>query len=621
MCGICGFIHKQEMDQRILKKMNDTIAYRGPDDEGYYLHTSYSGYQIGFAQKRLSILDLSPLGHQPMHSADQQITIVLNGEIYNFQEIKAQLQDLGYTFRSTSDTEVLIYAYLAWGIDFIQRLNGMFAIALFDKRTNETFLIRDRIGIKPLYYYHTPHTLVFASELKPIIAYPEFQKQIDQASLNVYLAQQYIPAPNTIFENVSKLTPGTYLRFAEGELTQHTYWDLAQKFQQRQVQDLTENQWLDLLDQKITQSVNYRMISDVPLGGFLSGGIDSSLVVALMQKNATSPIKSFTIGFEEEQYNEAPYAKQVADYLGTDHHQVYLSVNQAKQFIEDIPEYYDEPFADNSQLATMLVSQIARQHVTVSLSGDGGDELFCGYKLYDYMTLFNKYRLASKLLRLGNHILPLKSLASKIVNPWTARIPFHIQSPQAIVNYNYAIFQDLYGNLTKTQTPFHPKFTQYLNISPNIQEKRMIQDMLTYLPDDILTKVDRASMSVSLEARTPLLDHNIVEASFAIPHYLKNNNGNKKYILKQLLYRYLPQEIMDRPKKGFSVPVYQWIAEDYAKYTKNYFDVAYLTRQDIFQPQAVQDLVTSFQNKRTRHNSKTLWTLLVFQMWYQRYID
>ena len=382
MCGICGFVSKQNITLEQLRKMNDTMYHRGPDDSGEEIFQMKDGYQIGMAQRRLSIMDLSPLGHQPMHSCDKRVSVVFNGEIYNFLELRKELTD--YPFRSSCDTEVIIAAYLKWGIECAHRFNGMFAICLYDRETDEVYLVRDRIGKKPLYYEIEGGNLIFASEIKPLMAREGFGRKIRTEVLSRFLFQQYINAPDSIFENVYKLEPGSILKFHYGEVKTWKYWDIKEVYHKMQENPVVDyEQAKEELKALLKKAVSSRMIADVPLGAFLSGGYDSSLMTAIAQEHSNEPVKTFSIGFNEDRYNEAAYAKKVADYLGTKHTELYIDEKEMFDLVESIPAYYDEPFADSSQIPTMLVSKLARQDVTVALSGDGGDEFFCGYNIYE----------------------------------------------------------------------------------------------------------------------------------------------------------------------------------------------------------------------------------------------
>ena len=397
MCGICGFIQKSNLDISYLEKMNSTLKHRGPDDDGAILEYD-NNRQIGFGHTRLSILDLSSLGHQPMFSFDRKIFTVYNGEIYNYKEIRKDLIELGYEFRSNTDTEVVVNAFYKWGIDSIKKFNGMFSIAIYDTRSSTLYLIRDRMGIKPLYYFFDGEHFAFASELKAIMKYPFFSKDIDYNALGDYLTFRYVPSPKAIFRNVYKLPPGSYLTYSNGEIEVRKYWSIEQYRNSRKSIE-SEKEYLDKLDVLLTDSVKQRLVSDVPIGAFLSGGVDSSLVVAIMQKVSSSPVKTFTIEFNEEEYNEAKFASQIANYLKTDHHQLTIGAHRLEELMEKIPEYYDEPFADDSQLPTLLLSSLTRKYVTVALSGDGGDELFCGYNKYPQTdNYYRKYSTVSTIL-------------------------------------------------------------------------------------------------------------------------------------------------------------------------------------------------------------------------------
>lgn len=382
MCGICGYISKKRISEEDLRIMNDTMYHRGPNDSGLAIYEGMDGYSIGLAHRRLSILDLSPLGHQPMHSANGRISIVFNGEIYNFLELKEELS--GYPYKSSCDTEVIIAAYLRWGIQMVDHIHGMFAIALYDRETQDVYLIRDRIGKKPLYYWLDHDNLVFASELKPIMKCPGFKGEIRNQIIPRYLLQQYIMAPDTIFKDVYKLEAGSILKFRNGNIKKWKYWDIKEVYARESADQITSyEEAKEGLKQRLRHSVAGRMIADVPLGTFLSGGYDSSLVTAIAQELSDKPVKTFCIGFDVPQYNEAAYAKEVAAHLGTEHTELYISEKEMFDLVSSIPQYYDEPFADNSEIPSMLVSKLAKNDVTVALSGDGGDEFFCGYNVYD----------------------------------------------------------------------------------------------------------------------------------------------------------------------------------------------------------------------------------------------
>lgn len=619
MCGIAGFIHyKKTLNKDDLRKMINTITYRGPDDDGYYL-SGFDDFQIGMGFRRLAILDLSEAGHQPMHF--KNLVVTLNGEIYNFKEIREDLRVHGYFFESQSDTEVVVKAFHLWGINIVERFIGMFAIAIYNIETHELYLVRDRIGIKPLYYYSDGNDLVYASELKPIIAYPYFSKELDFKSLSNYLYHGYITGTGSIFSNVFKLEPGSYLKLSNGKLEIFKYWDLQSLFSASSSEKInSEEECLTLLDNLLTDSVRYRMISDVPIGSFLSGGIDSSLITAIMQKQSGQPINTFTIGFEDERYNEALNAKVVSDYLGTNHHELTLPIEKAKELIEDLPQFYDEPFGDSSALPTILVSRLAKKNATVILSGDGGDELFCGYNNYESAKKMSKYMAFGKILALFPERLDLAKILFGI-NHRYGRYPF-LDNNINIINVNYILSKYfLSGIFIDKQFTLDRKYFNLADITGEIQELYMLNDMVTYLPDDILTKVDRASMSVSLEARVPILDHRIVEFSFKVPHHLKNNNGVQKYLLKTLAYKYIPKNMLDRPKQGFAVPVLKWMKSDLKYLIDNYLSDTYLTRQQVFNPLSVRRLLQQFESSENLlPTGNYIWNILMFQLWYEKYM-
>ena len=634
MCGISGYISNKRITEDTLRAMNDTMTHRGPDDEGVNIYTASSGYSVGFAQRRLSILDLSALGHQPMTTEDGRLSIVYNGEIYNFIEIKALLSE-DFEFRSNCDTEVILKAYLKWGIDCIEKFNGMFAIALYDRKEECVYFVRDRIGKKPLYYELEEcdgrTNMYFASELKPIMARPGFEKKIDNSVITRYLYQQYINAPDTVFENVYKLEPGTVLKFdlkkADNPVSKTKYWDVASVYHK-----MRENPVKDYDEAKVTlkeilkNAVSLRMISDVPYGAFLSGGYDSSLMTAMAQEAADEPLKTFSIGFNDERYNEARFAKEVANHLGTDHTELYISEQDMFDMVSSIPQYYDEPFADSSQIPTMLVSKLAKEKVTVALSGDGGDEFFCGYNVYE------RVRQAQKLDGLGNLTYSVCNLPPFKKAELLDKLPFKVK----VVASNH-------NKETKTQLGS----TRYLEVANAMvlgeerecyfpieskykvsdwQIRRMLLDMDTYLPGDILCKVDRASMKYSLECRCPILDKDVMEYSFRLDHGFKYDKGNKKRILKDIAYDYIPRELLDRPKVGFGVPLDKWLRGPLRDELNSMCNYDALKKQDIFDAKYTSDMVAGYlktgdAGPATGANfSKIVWSLFVFQKWYNKYI-
>lgn len=630
MCGICGYISRKRITEEQLRAMNDTMYHRGPDDSGVEIYEMRGGWQVGFAQRRLSILDLSQLGHQPMHSEDRRISVVYNGEIYNFQELREELAD--YSFRSDCDTEVIIAAYLKWGIACLERFNGMFAIALYDRESQEVYLVRDRIGKKPLYYWYEDGELVFASELKPIMKCPGFTAKIEERVLSRYLFQQYINAPESIYQNVYKVEPGAVLRFHQGGISTWKYWDIKEVYHRAQTERIEDyKEAKEQLKTLLKQSVKMRMIADVPLGSFLSGGYDSSLVTAIAQACSESPVKTFSIGFHEEKYNEAKYARAVAEHLGTDHTELYIDEQDMFKLVESIPKYYDEPFADSSQIATMMVSQLAREHVTVALSGDGGDEFFCGYNIYDNVGQ------AQKLDRLGGMVHGLCNLPGIRQMHMEERLPFKVRviagnrERESKTQFGAGNYPARARAMVKRLPAGEEALPiQYLTESgygvQDWQIRRMLLDMDTYLPGDILCKVDRASMKYSLESRCPILDKEVMECSFKIPHKYKYAGGSKKYILKDIAYDYIPKELLERPKVGFGVPLDKWLRGPLREQLSDYSSYEYLKKQGIFDAEYVSGKVgeyikTGDAGPATGANySKITWSFFVFQQWYETYM-
>lgn len=630
MCGICGYISRKRITKEQLQAMNDTMYHRGPDDSGVEIYEMDGGWNVGFAQRRLSILDLSALGHQPMHSPDGRISVVYNGEIYNFRELREELAD--YSFRSDCDTEVIIAAYLKWGIACLERFNGMFAIALYDRETQEVCLVRDRIGKKPLYYWYEDGDLVFASELKPIMKCPGFAGRIEERVLSRYLFQQYINAPESIFQNVYKVEPGAVLRFCRGEIRTWKYWDIREVYHRAMAEPIgSYEEAKEQLKTLLRKSVKMRMIADVPLGSFLSGGYDSSLVTAVAQECSEEPVKTFSIGFHEERYNEAKYARAVADHLGTDHTELYIDEGDMFRLVESIPRYYDEPFADSSQIATMMVSQLAREHVTVALSGDGGDEFFCGYNIYDNVGQAQKLDGLGAMVH-GLCALPgLKQMRVEDRLPFKVRVIAGNRERESKTQFGAGNYPARARRMVKKlpagreALPIHYLVESKYGVE-NWQIRRMLLDMDTYLPGDILCKVDRASMKYSLESRCPILDKDVMECSFRIPHQYKYAGGSKKYILKDIAYDYIPRELLERPKVGFGVPLDQWLRGPLLEQLSDYSSYEYLKKQDIFDAQYVSDRIgeyikTGDAGPATGANySKITWSFFVFQQWYETYM-
>jgi asparagine synthase (glutamine-hydrolysing) len=627
MCGFTGFWTTRAGPNQDMVKlgevMNKTLHHRGPDDGGVWADSS-AGVVLG--SRRLAILDLSPAGHMPMVSHNGRFVIAYNGEIYNFADIRKDLEKRGQSFTSNSDTEVLLNACAEWGVEpTLRRLNGMFAFALWDKQDRRLTLGRDRLGVKPLYYGWTQNSFVFGSELKALHAHPEFIRKQDRESLALFLRLGYIPAPYSIYEGVYKLPAGQFLTVSapRQRASPEAYWD-----PQTVIQGCIENRFAgnfdeatDELDILLRDSVRLRMLADVPVGAFLSGGIDSSLVVSMMQAQASARVKTFTIAFQESSHNEAGYAKQIADHLGTEHTELHISPGEAQKLIPLIPGMFDEPFADPSQLPTLLVSKLARQSVTVSLSGDGGDELFGGYSEY--------LRGTHRLKFLGNLSPAVRKLARSSAKGMSAfgngrfrRLAEVLQasSPEALHRYHVSQWKwpaDLLPAVTEPATPF--THAPAWNGSMTDAERMMYTDLVTYLPEDILTKLDRTSMAVSLEAREPLLDYRFVEFAWRLPLEFKIHQGQGKRILRSVLSRYIPKPLFERPKMGFGVPVGQWLRGPLRSWAGDLLDHRKLQQEGVFNVEPIRRAWNEHL-EGTRNRGVELWGILMFQAWQQKWM-
>jgi asparagine synthase (glutamine-hydrolysing) len=651
MCGITGFISHDYCEapdlQARVQAMADQLSHRGPDDSGTWADAA-AGVALGF--RRLSIVDLSPAGHQPMESASGRFVIAFNGEVYNFLELRSELESLNYAFRGHSDTEVMLGAITEWGLErAVRKFVGMFALALWDRQEQAFHLVRDRIGIKPLYYGWAGNTFLFGSELKALRANSAFASEIDRNALALFFRHQYIPQPYSIYKGIEKLCPGCILTVKRSDALSRThhvrsYWS-AKEVAERGVADVfrgTATEAVDELDQLLRSAVRLRMVADVPLGAFLSGGIDSSTVVSLMQTQANKPVKTFTIGFHEDKYNEARHAKQIAEHLGTNHTELYLTAEQTLDVIGRLPALYDEPFADSSQIPTFLVSGLARQQVTVSLSGDGGDELFGGY---------DRYFLGQSIWRsvgwLPHRVRHSASSTLKRVDPDSWSRLFNLMKPLLPArfaaelrgkrvhtiadmfeakNQNYFYRQllscwkkpaELVIGATEPETAF-TDVHQQANL-PSFLQRMMFSDLVTYLPDCILTKVDRASMAVSLEARVPLLDHRVVEFAARIPLNMKIRSGKGKWILRQLLYRYVPRELVERRKMGFGIPLGAWLRGPLQGWAEDLLDDRQMQQDGYLRPEPVRKMWADHL-AGDRDWGSYLWTVLMFQSWMRHWM-
>lgn len=628
MCGLTGFIDfNQKSTKEDLSEMISTLAHRGPDNRDFEVFNKTKA-SIGLAQSRLSVIDLSSAGHQPMHY--KNYTIIFNGEVYNFQEIKKELISLGHSFLSNSDTEVILHAYEEWQLSAINRFIGMFVIVILDKKKEEVVFIRDRAGVKPLYYYWDKQLFLFASELKAFHKHPLFEKKIDKSSLSLYFNFGYIPAPHTIFQNTFKLEAGKYLIFnlSNNSIKIHSYWDITTFYKLPKMQLSYEEAKIGVND-LLKSSFNYRMLADVPVGVFLSGGYDSTAVTAILQRDQ-APLQTFTIGFEEGN-NEAPFAKEISDYLGTNHTELICNTKMAQEIIPQLPFIYDEPFADSSAIPTVLVSKLAKRSVKVALSADGGDELFAGYEVY--ISLLQKQ---GSLNRIPNKLKPIARLLFQIGLPFTPASAISMKhkligivkslnknSKQQAVDlfrymhqlpktYNDKLF------IEKIETHKHHYFFDPDGMV-NELESAMAIDFKMYLQNDILTKVDRATMSVSLEGREPFLDHRLIEYVAQLPFKYKYNGKVTKHILKDIVHDYVPKDIMDRPKAGFSLPIYSWLLKELHYLIDDYLSPQKLEESGLFHASFILQQVKLFKTGELHYKS-FIWKILMFQMWYEKWM-
>lgn len=606
MCGITGFI-SPNFNKEHLVNMTESLNHRGPDAEGYFFNNHKA---IGLGHKRLSIIDLSNAANQPMTSHCGRYKMIYNGEVYNFKQIKNQIGIKKW--KTNSDSEVILEAFSKWGIDFVHKLNGMFAIAIYDLQEDKLFLIRDRMGIKPLYYYKNGEDLIFASEIKAINKL-KINKKFNHDSIYAYLHLGYIPANQTIFRNIFKVNPGSYLIYSKNSFQEKYYWKPENKILEKTITELNSSK--KQLKSLLRDSIKKRLISDVPIGTFLSGGTDSSIVTAVAQEVNDAPINTFSIGFNEAKYNESEHAKKVANHLKTNHHEFILSENDALNELENIMDHFDEPFADSSALPTMLVSKMAKKHVTVCLSGDGGDELFMGYGAYNWANrinhpIFGNLKIPiSKLLQLSKR--NQKKRAALVFNSPQKNWKSHVFSQEQYFFSELEIDQLL---LNKSKSLRINNLNNDIELSRNLSfsEKQAFFDLNNYLIDDLLVKVDRSSMYSSLEARVPLLDHNIIEFAININPKLKINNGVKKYILKELLYEYVPKNIIDRPKWGFSIPLEKWLQKDLNYLINKYLDKTSIEQTNIFDYEAIKSIIMKFE-KGQHYLYNRLWNLILIQ--------
>jgi asparagine synthase (glutamine-hydrolysing) len=646
MCGIAGFIDSSRSvasDELavIAERMSRTLTHRGPDDGGVWVDAD-SGVALG--HRRLSIVDLSAEGHQPMRSADGRFVLVYNGEIYNFAEMRELLESAGHRFRGHSDTEVLVAGFSQWGIDeTLKKTVGMFALASWDRTKRTLHLARDRMGEKPLYYGRQGGVFMFCSELKALQGHPKWHGEIDREAVALLLRYAYVPAPHSIYRGIRKLTPGTVLTLNYDELAAgadavvpRAYWCARERAEAADANPFagSAEEAVEALEAILSKSVRSQMVADVPVGAFLSGGIDSTTVVALMQSQSAVPVKTFSIGFHEDGYDEAPHAKAVARHLGTDHTELYVTPGEAMSVIPTLPQLYDEPFADSSQIPTYLVAALARRQVTVSLSGDGGDELFWGYPRYgithsSWRTFGSVPAFVRRGLSALMHSAPAAILnaALQFSTPLTTRrrrtriewqqIADVLRHPDGDSFYrtSVSICHDpmaLVRGASESSDVFMNESRR--STLADFRKRMMFFDAIGYLPDDILVKVDRAGMSVSLETRMPLLDHRVVEFAWRLPMDLRVREGEGKWLLRQVLFKYVPKALVERPKMGFSLPINAWLRGPLRDWAESLLAESRLKSEGYFEPDRVRSAWEAHLSGRVDQHS-LLWTVLMFQSW------
>jgi asparagine synthase (glutamine-hydrolysing) len=630
MCGITGYIdfHSSALGRfspdehhRQLLKMNDAIVHRGPDEDGYYHNANYH-----LAMRRLSIIDLTT-GRQPIFNEDKTIAIVFNGEIYNFHELKRDLEKQGHSFRTHSDTEVIVHLYEQYGFECVKKLTGMFSFALHDQNKDLLFCSRDRVGEKPFHYYFENGMFVFGSEIKSILQMPMIPNELDYGALNAYLTFEYVPAPRSIYKNIYKLQQGHSLILQRGQLRIEKYWGLDQIHHRFNGALPPESESIATLEELLKKSVEMQMISDVPLGAFLSGGLDSSMVTAMMTRFSEGKVNTFNIAFDDASFDESSYARRVAKHLQTDHHEEVLNPQKLLDIIPDVFSRLDEPFADASLIPTYLLSKFTKEHVTVALSGDGSDELFAGYPTYRAHILARNFpKILHPAFKHLADLLPVNddniSFDFK-VKKFISGIPYSVHERNQIWLGSFEPHQKclLLNKNTKSQIADNEFafLTDHLSQcrSDDFLNRILYQDMRFYLQDNMLVKVDRASMMASLEVRVPFLNHQLVEFVYGLPSYLKLHRSTSKYLLKKLAEKYLPSEIVHRNKKGFGIPVAKWIKKDLKTIFFEYLSESRIRREGIFEPAYVSGLMNDHLNNK-RDNRKPLWTLFVFQLWNKR---
>ncbi|KJU86894.1 asparagine synthase, glutamine-hydrolyzing [Candidatus Magnetobacterium bavaricum] len=627
MCGICGIygLHDKEIIQRMCK----TLAYRGPDNEGYFYDSN-----LMLAMRRLSVIDIET-GKQPLYNEDKSIILVYNGEIYNYRELTKELKEKGHIFTTNSDTETIIHLYEEYGEGLLKHLRGMFAFALWDLKRQQLFIARDRIGIKPLYYCYNSKIFAFASEIKSLLVHPDIGRELNYKGLHDYLTFMYVPAPNTIFKDIYKLLPGHFLIYENGNITIRQYWDLDNDdIILKDISKYDENDLLEKLSNLIEESIKIHLVSDVPLGVFLSGGTDSGSIVAMLSEITDTPIKSFSIGFEDNYLNELDNARLVAKRYKTDHHE-FIIKPQNIDFIQDIISYFDEPFADSSAIPTYYVSKYAKQEVTVALSGDGGDEAFGGYGNYKADKIILYYNSLPSFLR--EKAIPfftdkLKHSSENLSFNYRLKklIAMSRLSPELGHVFWLSIFDRelkdrLYKDIMLRTLLNNDTLNRYHDYFSRFNKKDFINqcicvDIKTVLPDDYLKKVDMMSMLNSLEVRVPFLDHKLLEFAVNIPSKFKLKGLTTKYLLKKIMKKKLPNEILEGKKKGFSIPLSKWFRDDFSALIENYLSENLIRKRGYFDYKLISLMIKEHMTK-VKDNSKFLWTLICFEIWHQKYLN
>jgi asparagine synthase (glutamine-hydrolysing) len=644
MCGICGKISLEgkEISRKLISRMNSVISHRGPDDGGIYTsrEPQKSGHElvsVGLGHKRLSIIDLSEAGRQPMSNENETIWMVFNGEIYNYKSLKENLDKNGHRFISQTDCEVIIHLYEEEGIECTKRLNGMFAFALWDSKKQTLFLCRDRLGIKPLFYYWDGKSMIFASEMKSILCDPEVSKEIDWNALNLYLTFNYIPAPYTIYKKIKKLNPGHYIMVRKKSPKIKQYWDIEKKTENKNKEMSTETYKKKLYD-LLENSVSMRLIADVPLGAFLSGGIDSSIIVGLMSRISNSPISTCSVGFKDmPMFDETSYAREVAKLHKTDHHEIMLTSKDVLNTIPEVLTCFDEPFADSSAIPTYIVSRETKKYVKVALSGDGGDELFAGYRMYSGEYWYSRYKLFPRVLRkklIEPILLSLPDSRDKYLLEYIRRIKKLVAGAQdkfedRFFAWNEIFPRELQANIMKKK-PAIEKINfdlgkemvqkKLLFLSSDKINRMLYFDIKDSLPNDMLTKVDLMSMKNSLEVRVPILDYRLVEFVSQIPGNLKLRGKKGKYILLETFKDILPPILLNRPKWGFEIPISKWLKTDLKFLINEHLSKKKIERQEIFNFEPIEKLISDLFSNRS-DTSWHLWNLIVFQDWYSRHFN